>query len=221
MKNLVIAPHPDDETLGCGGTLLRQKDEGDEIYWIIVTSITKELGYPNEQVLNRESEIKNVSKKYGFKEVFNFSFPPTLVDTIPIADLIHKIVDVYHKVEPDVIFMPYNNDVHTDHQVIAKALQSTFKWFRYPYIKKVLMYETLSETEFNFMIENTFKPNLFIDMAQYLDSKIDIMKTYKSEIDKFPFPRSEKAIRALATYRGSQAGFSAAEAFKLVYNKIG
>ena len=151
--------------------------------------------------------------------MFNFCLPTTKLDTLPLSDLIEKITEVYKKVEPEIIYMPYAYDVHTDHQIIAKALQSTFKWFRYPHIQKVLMYETLSETEFSFIEKSIFNPNVFVDMSGYLDDKIETMKIYESEMGDFPFPRSEKTISSLAAFRGSQSGYEAAEAFELVYER--
>ena len=219
MKILIISPHPDDETLGCGGTLFRHKQEGDELYWVIVTCISEDMGWPEAAVKKRDAEIDGVAKKYGFSDVFNFRFPTTKLDTLPIFDLIEKITDVYKKVEPEIIYMPFSHDVHTDHQLIAKAIQSTFKWFRYPHIKKVLMYETLSETEFNFMEDKAFRPNVFINISDFLDAKIEVMKTYESEMGDFPFPRSGKTMRSLSAFRGSQSGFEAAEAFELVYER--
>ena len=192
---LVIAPHPDDETLGCGGSLLRHKKEVDKLYWIIITGISEDMGWQEAAVKKRDAEIYAVAKKYGFADVFNFRLPTTKLDTLPLSDLIEKITEVYKKIEPEIIYMPYAYDVHTDHQLIAKALQSTFKWFRYPYIKKVLMYETPSETEFNFLGNRAFQPNVFIDISGYIDKKIDAMKIFESEICDFPFPRSEKTIR--------------------------
>jgi len=122
-------------------------------------------------------------------------------------------------VEPDIIYMPFAYDVHTDHQIIAKALQSTLKWFRYPHIKKVYMYETPSESEFNFVESRTFRPNVFVNISQYIDNKIETMNIYEGEMGVFPFPRSEKTIRSLAALRGSQSGFESAEAFELVYER--
>ena len=219
MKILVIAPHPDDETLGCGGTLFRHRHEGDELYWAIVTGISEETGWSKADVKKRDAEIEAVAKKYGFSDMFNFRLPTTKLDSLPLSDLIEKITKVYRKTEPEIIYMPYAYDVHTDHQIIAKALQSTIKWFRYPYIKKVLMYETPSETEFNFMDKNAFKPNVFVNISNHLDDKIETMKIYESEMVDFPFPRSEKTIRSLAAFRGSQSGFEAAEAYELVYER--
>jgi len=219
MRVLVVAPHPDDETLGCGGSLLRHKYEGDELYWCIVTTISKNLGWSQEAIKKRKNEIQLIGKKYNFTDVFNFKLPTTKIDTLPISQLVQNISDVYRKIEPEIIYMPFINDIHTDHQIIAKALQSTIKWFRHSYIKKVLMYETLSETENNFFQEKSFKPNVFVDISQYLDEKVEAMKIYEDEIGHFPFPRSEKNIRALATVRGSQSGFTAAEAFELIYQR--
>ena len=219
MKILVIAPHPDDETLGCGGILFKHKAEGDKIYWLIVTGISKDTGWANDAVIKRDNEMNSVSKKYGFSDVFNLRLPTTKIDTLPLSYLIGKITDVYKNIKPDVIYMPFAYDVHTDHQIIAKALQSTFKWFRYQHIKKVYMYETLSETEFNFVENRVFRPNVFINISQYLGNKIETMKIYDGEMGDFPFPRSEKAIRSLAALRGSQSGFESAEALELVYER--
>ena len=219
MKILAIAPHPDDETLGCGGILFKHKAEGDEIYWLIVTGISEDTGWANDAVIKRDNEMNAVSKKYGFSDVFNLRLPTTKIDTLPLSDLIGKITNVYNNIKPDVIYIPFAYDVHTDHQIIAKALQSTFKWFRYPHIKKVYMYETPSETEFNFVENRVFRPNVFINISQYLGNKIETMKIYDGEMGDFPFPRSEKAIRSLAALRGSQSGFESAEALELVYER--
>ena len=219
MRILAIAPHPDDETLGCGGALFRHKAEGDDIYWLIITGISQEGGWQEKVVNKRDNEIDAVAEKYGFSDVFNLRLPTTKMDTLPVSDLIEKISNVYKKVEPDIIYMPFPNDVHTDHQLIAKALQSTFKWFRFPHIKKVYMYETPSETEFNFVENRVFSPNVFVKISQYIDNKIETMKIYDGEMGEFPFPRSEKTIRSLAALRGSQSGFESAEAFELVYER--
>jgi len=167
----------------------------------------------------RNNEIDAVADNYEFRDVFNFHLPTTKLDTLPISDLIGKLSDVYGQIKPEIIYIPFSYDVHTDHQFISKALQSTFKWFRYPHIQKVLMYETLSSTEFNFTENRTFRPNVFINMSNYLEDKISIMKIFDSEMGEFPFPRSEKTIRSLAALRGSQSGFENAEAFELVYER--
>lgn len=219
MRILVIAPHPDDETLGCGGTLFRHKQEKDELFWLITTCISEGSGWVGSAVKKRDQEIELVKQKYGFADVINFGLPTTQLDTIPMSDLIGKFVEVYKKVKPEVIYIPFAFDVHTDHQIIGKASCSTIKWFRFPHIKKVLIYETLSETEFNFIQQRKFSPNVFVDISNFLDDKIETMKIYKSEMGEFPFPRSETTIRSLAAFRGSQSGFEAAETFELLYER--
>jgi len=219
-KIVVIAPHPDDETLGCGGSLFSHKAESDELFWLIVTGIDEKDGWSAKNVQKRNNEINAVAERYKFNNVFDLNYPTTKIDTTLTSDIIGKIAEVHKKVEPEIIYMPFAYDVHTDHQLIAKAVQSTIKCFRYPFIQKVLMYETLSETDFNFVVASAFQPNVFVDISDYLSDKIETMKIYASELGEHPFPRSEKALRALATLRGSQSGYEAAEAFQLVYERL-
>jgi LmbE family N-acetylglucosaminyl deacetylase len=218
-KILFVSPHPDDETLGCGGTILRAKKDGHELFWSIITEPSEKLDWPQKQIEARQLEIKNVAKEYSFNKVFNLKMPAVMIDTLSMSQIIEKIVSIYKEIEPEIIYIPFLYDVHTDHQIISKAFQSTSKWFRSSHIKKILMYETLSETEFNFAEKRSFNPNVFVDISGHLDKKIEIMNIYKSEVADFPFPRSEKAIRALAALRGSQSGFEAAESFELVLDR--
>jgi N-acetylglucosamine malate deacetylase 1 len=218
-KVLVIAPHPDDETLGCGGTILKNKSEGSKVYWLILTSMQKKYGWNKNKIKKRELEIKKVNKMYGFSKKFELNFPTCRLENFPISEIIEKISKVIKEINPEIIYFPYSFDCHTDHQITAKALQACIKWFRFPSIKKVLMYETISETNFNFIDKNNFQPNVFIDISKFIDKKINIMKIYKSEITSHPFPRNEKAIRSLAIIRGSQSGYFSAESFNLVLER--
>ena len=218
-KVLVIAPHPDDETLGCGGSLLRHRKNGDDLYWVICTGMKEKEGWSTQQVKKRNNEIKTVRETYKFKEIFRLNYPATKIDTFPISDLIGKIGDIFNNVSPEILYMPFTHDVHTDHQFIASAVQSAVKWFRCPSIQRVLMYETLSETEFNYVGDKIFRPNVFVNISEFLNDKIAIMKLYASELGKHPFPRSEKTIKALAALRGSQCGCESAEAFQLIMER--
>jgi LmbE family N-acetylglucosaminyl deacetylase len=216
-KVLFIAVHPDDETLGCGGAILKHKYLGDEIYWLIITNISESLGYSPEQVEGRNKEINRVTKIYGFNDVFKLDFPTTKLDTIPIHSIILAMSKVVFKVKPDVIYVSNRSDIHTDHQITFKAAMSCTKNFRCPFIKRILMYECLSETEFAPSLpENTFIPSVFVDISPFLEEKIKIMNLYQCEQFAFPFPRSDENIRALARYRGATAGTEAAEAFVLL-----
>jgi N-acetylglucosamine malate deacetylase 1 len=220
-KILAVAVHPDDETLGCGGALLKHKKNGDEIYWLIITTINVEIGWKEEKVESRRKEIDKVSKVYSFSATYNLGFPSTRLDTISMKDLISEISNIIQKVEPDLIYIPNRSDIHTDHQIVFKAIMSCTKIFRCPFIKKILMCECLSETEFSpAMPADAFIPNVFVDIEGFLEEKIKIMTMYRDEMGSFPFPRSEENIRALAMYRGATAGVEIAEAFVLLKEVI-
>ena len=213
-KILVIAPHPDDETLGCGGTLLRHYAEGDEIYWLIMTTITEHLGFEKERLYLRKQEINAVSAKYQFSITHQAKFATTTLDAVSNNEIINEVSSFMSKVKPDTIYIPYRNDIHSDHTAVFDAVASCSKSFRYPFLRRIRVYETLSETEFSIRTDDGgFRPNLWIDISPYLEEKIEIMRLYKGEIEEHPFPRSEKNIRALATLRGATAGLNAAEAF--------
>jgi LmbE family N-acetylglucosaminyl deacetylase len=213
-KILVIAPHPDDETLGCGGTLLRHYAEGDKIYWLIMTTITDKLGFDKKHLDIRKQEIDAVSSKYQFSITRQAKFTTTTLDTVPNNELINEVASFMNKVKPDTIYVPYRNDIHSDHTAVFDAVASCSKSFRYPFLRRIRAYETLSETEFSIRTDDGgFRPNLWVDISSYLEEKIKIMRLYKSEMGEHPFPRSEKNIRALATLRGATARLDAAEAF--------
>ena len=216
-KILFIAVHPDDETLGCGGTIIKHRSLGDEVYWMIITNIHESSGWPIEHVVKRQEEIATVSQKYGFSGTHKLDFPTTLLDTIPMGKLISKISTVINHVKPEIVYVPNRSDIHTDHQIAFKAIMSCTKNFRYPIIKRILMYECLSETEFApALIENSFNPNVFVDVSDYLLKKLDIMKTFTSETMEPPLPRSLQTIESLARFRGSSIGVTFAEAFMLL-----
>jgi len=215
MKNkvLIVAVHPDDETLGCGGTLLKHKANGDEINWLICTTIDKEHNY----YMKREEEIEKVSALYNFDSVHNLRLKTMQVDEYTASELVGKISQVIKEVQPNIIYLPFKGDVHSDHRKIFEASYSCTKSFRYPFIKKIYMMETLSETEFAPSTkEDSFIPNVFVDVSEFMDKKIDIMKIFKSEIAEHPFPRNERNIKALATLRGATCGCEYAESFMLL-----
>lgn len=217
---LVISPHPDDETLGCGGTLLKHQAVGDSVHWLIATKMTRNTGYSAKQILNRGKEIKAVAFRYGFKSVCQLRFATTHLDITPMANLIEAVGKALKTVEPEWVYVPCPHDIHTDHKAVFDAVASAAKWFRSPSVERILAYETLSETGFALETDGGFKPNVYVDIGDYLNGKIEIMSLYRGEMGPFPFPRSEAAIRALAALRGAEAGFKAAEAFMLLKERI-
>jgi LmbE family N-acetylglucosaminyl deacetylase len=215
-KTLVVAPHPDDEVLGCGGTLLRRKMEGGTIGWLIVTGMTLDGDWPAERILQRDKEIEKVSSLMGFDQVFKLGFPTTGLDSLPMSDVVAAFSSVFRSFEPEEVLVPHGADVHSDHRVTFDAVAACAKWFRYPSVRRVLAFETISETEFGLGCHRAFTPNYFVDISEYLERKLEILKVYQTELGEFPFPRSLRAIQALAEWRGASAGFLAAEAFEVL-----
>lgn len=218
MKNIVvIAPHPDDETLGCGGTLFRLRAEGKRIHWIRVTQMSPRSGYSVSSISRREKEIKAIEKFYRFNSSWDLGFSPCSLDQIPKSDLIFKLKKVINEIKPDTLFVPFPGDAHSDHRAAFDAVLTAAKWFRAPSVKNIYTYETLSETGFKLdPTQKSFVPNLYINITSFLQKKINAMKTYQSEWGKHPFPRSADTMKALALLRGSECGVKAAEAFMIL-----
>lgn len=221
-KVLVVAVHGDDETLGCGGTLLKHKTQGDEIHWLLLTGPTENhpFNFSKDVIDKRNETIEKVGDMYDFDSVNYLALPTIFVHAVDFGEIVHKVSSVITKIQPNIIYMMSNNDVHSDHRVAFDAVYSCTKSFRYPFIEKIYMMETLSETEFAPAIaEKTFIPNVFVDITDYIDRKLEIMNQYDTEIMEEPYPRSLSSIRALARVRGSRAGVMYAEAFQLLYEK--
>lgn len=214
---LVVAPHPDDETLGCGGTLLKLAAAGAELHWLIVTAMTREGGFTPERIAARDAEIAAVARAYRMAGVHRLGLPTTRLDALPLGDVVAAAEAVVREVRPAWLLLPYGGDVHSDHGVTFRALAACTKSFRHPSVKRVAAYETLSETEFGLDPDAAgFRPNSFSDIADTLEDKLRIMALYAGESGEFPFPRSPEAIRAQAQLRGTVAGTGAAEAFMLL-----
>ena len=221
-KVLVVAVHPDDETLGCGGTLLKHKSQGDEIYWVVVTAPRKgdRPSFTDEFIAKRDAMVDVVSQAYGFKETIKLNLPTQMLHTLDLRDFIQKISEVFKRIQPNIIYTMFVNDVHSDHRMAFDAVYSCTKSFRYPFIEKLYMMEALSETEFALSVPSkTFIPNVFVDITDFIDRKLEIMQLYPREIMQEPYPRSLSSMKALARVRGSRSGVMYAEAFQLLYEK--
>src|SRR3990167_551711 len=131
---LVIAPHPDDETLGAGGTLLNHKNRGDETHWLIMTHATKEVGYSEEFIRKRNNEMERIVSLYGFASTIQLPFTATRLDTYPLREIIEKLSHAIRDIQPDVLYIPHRSDVHSDHRVTHEAAIASCKPFRAPTI---------------------------------------------------------------------------------------
>lgn len=215
MRYLIVSPHPDDETLGAGGSLLRLEKEGNDIFWLIVTEGTKEIGWSEEMIEVRNKEIKKVSEAYRFSGVEKMKLPAAGLDQLQTGSIIKDIKGYILDIAPETVIIPDRNDAHSDHKIVFDSCMSAMKVFRCPSVKKILTMEILSESNFGNPYRH-FEPNLYMDISDYLDRKCEILSIFKSEIGAHPFPRSMESVRAIATLRGAEAGCRYAEAFHVI-----
>ncbi len=213
MRVLVIAPHPDDEVLGCGGTILNHNKDGCKVYLCIVTKAYTP-DWSKEFLKQRPKEIRKANKILGIEKTYFLDFPTAKLDTIPQMELNNKISEIVKEVKPDVMYTPYKGDINKDHRLAFEASLVAARPAN-QIIKRVLSYETLSETEWGTHIES-FIPNVYVDISETFETKIEAIKAYGSELKEYPHPRSIKIVKALAEKRGSEAGVNFAEAFVLI-----
>ncbi|MEZ5446132.1 MAG: PIG-L deacetylase family protein [Gammaproteobacteria bacterium] len=222
-RTIVLAPHPDDETLGCGGTLLRLKEEGcASLCWVLMTRMAVEAGYDGAAIRRRETEIAQVGRLFGFERTIQLPFSAAMLDIAPTHELVRALAAVFDDLQPETLLLPFPSDAHSDHRRTFAIASACSKWFRRKYLRRILCYEVPSETGFN--LDPTaapFAPNFYIKLEpRDVARKIEIMNLYEGEMAPFPFPRSEAAIQALALLRGSQCGSEAAEAYVLVRESL-
>ena len=215
MRIMVVSPHPDDETLGAGGSLMRLKQEGNEIYWLNVTSISEKMGYSKIEIEKRQSQIEKIEQFYNVNGFHNLELQTTRLENYDSGDIISQIGEIMNEWQPEWIFLPDYNDAHSDHKCVFDWCLACTKTFRYPFIKKIVAMEILSESNFG-RPENPFFPTMFIDISEQMEKKKKAMAVYESELGEHPFPRSIEAIESLGVLRGSQAGVKYAEGFRVI-----
>jgi LmbE family N-acetylglucosaminyl deacetylase len=218
MRVLVVAAHPDDETLGCGGTLLKHRAAGDEVHWLIVSSRT-EPRWSAEAVTVRRDQIKCVAEAYGASSVSELDHPDARLDLVPASELIEDIDAVLGAIRPEVVYVVHGGDVHSDHVLVHSATMSALKAFRMRSlgVRQVLAFETLSSTDAGFQqTGRAFLPTVYSDITGFLEKKCSVWTHYSSEVQGTMAPRTVSAIKALARVRGSTVDVEHAEAFVLL-----
>ncbi len=211
MKVLVIAAHPDDEILGLGGTLLKHKENGDDIYICMVTK-AYEPEWSKEYIENKQKESKEVDKALGTKKRIYCNFPTVKLNTIPSGEFGKKIMDIVNEVEPDIVYTHYEHDLNADHGIIFNAVMVATRPLKKKKMK-VICFETMSSSEWN---NKEFVPNYYVDITKYIDKKVELFSKYKSEVKEYPHPRSKEGIRIWANWRGIRMCTEYAEAFHIV-----
>ena len=219
-KILIVAAHPDDEVLGCFGTVARLIQEGYEAYTLILgegkTSRDEERQVDNRKddiaILN--CEIKDANDVIGIKNVFVESFPDNRFDSVDLLDIIKVISKVKEEVQPDIIFTHYEYDLNVDHQVTYQAVITATRPMENECVKEIYSFEILSSTEWNYPL--SFAPDTFYEIDTTLDLKIEAMHKYTSELCDYPHPRSLEGITLNAKYQGMRVGKKYVEAFKSI-----
>jgi len=212
-KILILAPHPDDETLGCGGTIAKYTNAGDQVTLCIVTTAYAP-DWPDEYLKVRDQQIDNAVKILGIENVIELGYPTVKLDTLPQKDITERLSEVIRTVSPDTVYVPFKGDLHRDHRIVFESalvalrpVQST--------VQRILAYETLSETEWGQELA-PFLPTVYINISDSIEPKIQALQAYKTELREFPHPRSIEGVNSLAKKRGSEINVEYAEAFVLI-----
>ena len=209
MKVLVFAPHNDDEVLGVGGTIAKHVQLGDEVCVCEVTS------GPKYKMM--QEEARKAHAVMGVQNSVFLNLPYVELADISKRETNAKIQSVVTSFQPDIVYIPFRGDMHLDHRMVTEAAMVAVRPLPGSSVKKVYMYETLSETGWNVPNEsNTFIPNVWVDITDTIDIKVKAMKCYESQIQTAPHPRSEHGILALAAYRGASVSIPYSESFMLV-----
>ena len=203
-KVCVIAVHPDDETLGCGGAILKHLKRGDEVHCVFVTD-----GDETQKEL-----ISQLAKHYGFTTMTRLGLQELKLADMSLNELVPALAWSIKKIEPNVLYIPNRSDAHSDHRAVFEALIACTKAFRFPSIEQILMCEVISETDFNLGLpEQVFNPNYFVDITDEWEGKKQAMEICKDQMLPYPLTRSESTMEALNRYRGSLINVEYAEAF--------
>jgi LmbE family N-acetylglucosaminyl deacetylase len=214
---LVVAAHPDDEILGCGGTVARHVAEGDSVKLLIMTDgvssrlITKQL-----DKINRTKALKSAAKILGVQNSVQFNLPDNQMDTVPLLEIVKTIEPIIQKERPDIVYTHHAGDLNVDHRKTLAAVLTACRPQPSLSVRQIYGFEILSSTDWSAPQTNQFSPNLFVDISNYLKTKLKALKAYKKEMKPAPHSRSYQHVEILARHRGNSIGFYAAEAFMII-----
>ena len=219
MNLLILAPHPDDEVLGCGGTITKHISLGDKVYLCIMTK-GEEHYYGAEMLLEKRAEVLRVADFLGITKVYFCDFIAAHLDTVPQNQINQKLKAIMDEVKPEILFIPHQGDLHRDHQLTFHCVMIAAKFILSPYLQKIYSYETLSETEQSSQYHTQFISTTYINIQQELKKKLNALAMYTTELREYPHPRSVKAAEYKARSRGAEVGMEAAEAFMLIRERL-
>jgi LmbE family N-acetylglucosaminyl deacetylase len=222
MSVLVVAAHPDDEILGCGGTMTRLAREGGEVRIAILAEgmssrYAQREDADQQQLRHLHARAQQAADKVGAKELVLCKLPDNRLDTVPLLDVVKLVEELISRFRPEVVYTHHPGDLNVDHGVVNRAVLTATRPVAGQCVKEIYAFEVPSSTEWAFQgLQPVFRPNVFVDITDSLATKIEALACYDTEMRKFPHPRSAEALRAIAERWGSVAGLQTAEAFELV-----
>ena len=217
MKILILVAHPDDETIGCGGTIYKHFKNKDEIFAASFTDGVGSRIRENRKKIRRKIQSIKVSKILGFSWINQYSLPDNSLDQIPILKIIKKIEKIKKKINPDIVYTHSKFDLNVDHRIIFQSTLTAFRPQPKDNSVEIRCMEISSATDYGDQMNlKSFKPNLFVDIKKFWKKKKDSLEVYKDELRKYPHSRSIKAIKNLSMYRGSQVGMEMVESFEVI-----
>ena len=214
---LIVVAHPDDEVLGCFGTVSKMICKGWKASTLVLCKGKMSRGVVDEQeVIDLRKEMYEANKAIGIEDVVQASFPDNAFDKVPLLDIIKLIEKEKRRCQPDIIFTHYANDLNIDHQITYRAVLTATRPLQTETVKEIYSMEIPSSTEWNAFSQRTiFAPNVFSDISTTIDLKLKAMSFYKSELRAYPHPRSLRHIRELARVNGTKVGLEYSENFIL------
>lgn len=211
---LIVAAHPDDEVLGCGGVAARHAKQGDSVEVLIVSEGATSRGDGGGAVAALADAARKAAIVLGTRPPRFGGLPDNRLDTIALLDVVKIVEATGEEIRPDVVYTHHAGDLNIDHQIVARAVATAFRPISNATVKAIYSFETLSSSEWALPSAGThFQPCRFEDISDVLDLKVAALECYASEMRDFPHPRSMDAVTALARTRGATAGLAAAEAF--------
>jgi len=215
---LIIVAHTDDETLGLGGTIFKHVLNGDKVYAISMTNGIASRGKSQKsKILERIQSSRQAAKILGFTWFKSANFPDNAMDSIPLLKIVKIIEKVKNQIKPTIIYTHSSADLNIDHRIVSQATLTAFRPQPNDSWLEIRAFEVVSSTDYGHKsITNLFLPNLYIDISDAWNKKLEALKKYDVEIKDSPHSRSYAGIENLAKYRGSQSGLNYAEAFEII-----